>query len=71
MMKLDFKTISLKDSRSYIKVNRKDIQAWDIFLDRINSEATKSPLYDVPSSFEEFELILEQNPDVKAKLGRI
>ena len=70
MTKPDFKTMPLKELRGYVKTNRQDTQAWDIFLDRIDSEATKSPLYDAPLNFEEFEQVLEQNPEVKAKLER-
>ena len=69
MTKPDFKTISLKELRDYLRVNRRDERAWDIFFDRIDSEATKSPLYEAPKSPEDFEQFLENNPEVKAKLG--
>jgi hypothetical protein len=68
-MKPDFKTMTLKDLRGYLRANRTDNQAWDIFFERIDSEAIKSPLYDAPKSFEDFEQFLESNPEVKARLG--
>ena len=62
--------MNLKDLRKYLKANRTDDKAWDIFFERIDSEAAKSPLYDAPQSFEDFEQFLENNPEVKAKLKR-
>ncbi|MGL4881850.1 MAG: DUF6887 family protein [Waterburya sp.] len=69
MMKPDFKTISLKELRDYLKINRTDNEAWDVFFDRIDRESTKSPLYPAPKSLEDFEKFLEDNPEIKARFG--
>ena len=68
-MKPDFKTITLKEFREYLKVNRTDDEAWDIFFDRLDKEAQRSPTYPPITSPEQFEQFLQEHPEVKARFG--
>ena len=54
--------------RDYLRKNRTDELAWDIFMSKNDASSSKS-LYDAPKSLEDFEQFVENNPEVKAKLG--
>ena len=68
-MKPNFRTITLKEFREYLKVNRTDDEAWDIFFDRLDKEGQRSRLYPPITSSEQFEQFLQDNPEVRAKFG--
>ena len=69
MTKPNFRTITLKEFREYLKVNRTDDEAWDIFFDRLDKEGQRSCLYPPITSPEQFEQLLQDNPEVRAKFG--
>ncbi len=66
MMKPDFNTISLKEFRNYLRINRNDTQAWDIYLARLDKEATRIN-FPCPANLEELEETVKSNPELKAK----
>ena len=68
-MKPNFRAITLKEFREYLKVNRTDDEAWDIFFDRLDKEGQRSRLYPPIKSPEQFEQLLQDNPEVKARFG--
>ena len=69
MNKSDYEAMTRKELRDYLRINRTDEEAWEIFMQKNDREATKSPLYPAPKSFEEFEKFLEENPEVKARFS--
>ena len=66
MMKPDFNSITLKEFRKYLKANRQDREAWDIYLDRMDKESTKVS-FPLPKSLEDVAEAINSNPEVKAK----
>lgn len=67
-MKPDFKTISLKEFRSYLRVNRNDTEAWDIYMARLDKEASKTN-FPPPASPEDIKEAINSNTELKAKFG--
>ena len=68
MMKPDFNSITLKEFRKYLKANRQDREAWNIYLDRMDRESTKIS-FPPPKSLEDVAEAINSNPEVKAKFG--
>lgn len=66
MTKPDFNTISLKEFRNYLRTNRGDTQAWDIYLTRLDKEAARTN-FPLPASLEQLEETVRSNPELKAK----
>lgn len=68
MMKPDFNTISLKEFRDYLKKNRSDTEAWDIYMERLDRETTKVS-FPYPDSPKDIEQAINSNAELKAKFG--
>jgi hypothetical protein len=68
MTKPDFNTISLKEFRNYLRANRNDDEAWNIYLTRLDNEAT-SVSFPCPSSVEDVKQAINSNTKLKAKFG--
>ena len=68
MTKPDFKTISLKKFRSYLKANRNDTEAWDIYMARLDKEASRTN-FPCPTSPEDIKEAINSNTELKAKFG--
>ena len=66
MTKPDFNNISLKEFRNYLRINRNDTQAWDIYMARLDKEATRTN-FPCPMSLEQLEETVKSNPELKAK----
>ena len=64
-MKPNFKSISLRELRSYLRQNRNDQEAWDIFFERIDREAQKSPLYPAIKKPEDLNSFLNKLSELK------
>lgn len=69
MTKPDFRAITLKQLRDYLRANRTDEEAWDIFFDRVDREAKKSPLYPPITNPEQLDRLLKDNPEIRARFG--
>ena len=68
MTKPDFSSISLKEFRTYLRKNRHDRQAWEIYLTRMDNEATKIS-FPCPSGIEDIQQAINSNAELKTKLG--
>ena len=66
MTKPDFKTISLQEFRKYLKVNRHDSTAWDIYYKRMDEESTRIS-FPRPHSLEDIQNSIDSNQQLKAK----
>ena len=69
MNRSDYEAMNRIELRDYLRKNRTDELAWDVFMNKNDASPSKSPLYDAPKSLEDFQQFLENNPEVKAKLG--
>lgn len=65
-MKPDFRTVSLKEFRSYLRQNRHDSAAWDIYFKRMDAESTRIS-FPPPNSLEDIQNSIDSNPALKAK----
>ena len=68
MTKPDFNTIPLKEFRNYLKKNRSDRDAWDIYMERLDRETTKVS-FPCPNSPEDIEIAINSNTELKTKFG--
>ena len=68
MTKPDFSSINLKEFRNYLRQNRHDRQAWDIYLNRMDNEATKIS-FPHPTGIEDIQQAIKSNAELKTKLG--
>lgn len=67
-MKPDFNNISLKDFREYLKANRNDSEAWDIYYVRMDRESSRVN-FPCPANPEDIRQAIESNSELKAKFG--
>jgi hypothetical protein len=49
-MKVDFKTMSIHELKTYVLANRHDDLAFHCLVDRLEAESTDSPLYPPPTT---------------------
>jgi hypothetical protein len=69
MNKVDYESMTRKELRDYLRVNRQDETGWEVFFDKLELETKDKRKYPFCATLEEFEQFLEENPEVKAKLS--
>jgi hypothetical protein len=69
MNKATYESMSREELRDYLRGDRNNSEAWEVFFDKLNQQKTKEKIT-LPSfnSLEELEEIISQNPVIKAKL---